>query len=46
MELRVASLYRYPVKGLSPEPLIRAELTKGRYFPADRLAIYPAGRAG
>ncbi|MEA2934800.1 MAG: uncharacterized protein QOD74_1446, partial [Variibacter sp.] len=33
----VASLYRYPVKGLSPEPLDQAVLERGEYFPADRL---------
>lgn len=35
--MRVASLYRYPVKGLSPEPVGRAELVEGGYFPGDRL---------
>ena len=29
MDLRIASLYRYPVKGLSPERLDRADLVKG-----------------
>jgi uncharacterized protein YcbX len=37
MAARIASLYRYPVKGLSPEPLARAALTPGDYFPGDRL---------
>lgn len=35
--MRVASLYRYPVKGLSPERLNRADLPTGGYFPGDRL---------
>jgi uncharacterized protein YcbX len=33
----VHSLYRYPVKGLTPEPLDRVVLKAGRAFPADRL---------
>ena len=33
----IRTLYRYPVKGLSPEPLARAELSAGQYFPGDRL---------
>ena len=32
----VANLYRYPVKGLSPEPLDRVELAKGATVPFDR----------
>jgi len=37
MQLRIAALHRYPVKGLSPERLSRAEFAKGDYFPGDRL---------
>ena len=33
---RIDSIYRYPVKGLSPEPLPRAELTPGQTLLADR----------
>jgi uncharacterized protein YcbX len=33
----IHSLYRYPVKGLTPEPLDRVALEAGRAFPADRL---------
>jgi uncharacterized protein YcbX len=33
----VHSLYRYPVKGLTPEPLDRVALEAGQAFPADRL---------
>ena len=33
----VDSLYRYPVKGLTPEPLGRVALEAGHAFPADRL---------
>jgi uncharacterized protein YcbX len=42
----VHSLYRYPVKGLSPEPLQRAELRAGAYFPGDRLFAIENGPAG
>ncbi len=33
---RIAALYRYPVKGMSPEPLQRVSLTAGETFPLDR----------
>ena len=33
---QIAGLYRYPVKGLSPEPLPSVALGVGRTFPADR----------
>ncbi|WP_018261023.1 MOSC domain-containing protein [Methylobacterium sp. WSM2598] len=44
--LRVAALHRYPVKGLSPEPLEAAELEAGRYFPGDRLFAIENGPSG
>ena len=44
--MRVASLYRYPVKGLSPERLSRAELQTGGYFPGDRLFAIENGPSG
>ncbi len=44
--MRVASLYRYPVKGLSPERLSRAELPVGGYFPGDRLFAIENGPSG
>lgn len=34
--MHIESLYRYPVKGLTPEPLDRAKLTPGRCIPWDR----------
>jgi uncharacterized protein YcbX len=34
--MRIAAIYRYPVKGLSPEPLPRVALTQGRCLPQDR----------
>lgn len=34
---RIASIHRYPVKGLSPEALDAAALTARAFFPGDRL---------
>jgi uncharacterized protein YcbX len=36
MPIRVAAIYRYPVKGLSPEPLERVTLTHGECVQHDR----------
>lgn len=36
MPISVAAIYRYPVKGLSPEPLARVTLTPGECLPHDR----------
>ena len=44
--MRIASLYRYPVKGLSPEPLDQADLTPGAYVPGDRLFAVENGPSG
>lgn len=44
--MRVASLYRYPVKGLSPERLAAVSLLKGQYFPSDRLLAIENGPSG
>ena len=46
MSLRVVALHRYPVKGLSPERLLRADLARGAYFPGDRLYAIENGPAG
>lgn len=35
-EPRIVGLYRYPVKGLSPEALDRVEVSAGNTLPADR----------
>lgn len=43
---RIAALYRYPVKGLSPEPLTAATLKAGEYFPGDRLFAVENGPSG
>ena len=44
--MRLASLYRYPVKGLSPESLDAAELVADGYFPGDRLFAFENGPSG
>jgi uncharacterized protein len=46
MTIRIASLQRYPVKGLSPERLATASLPKGGYFPGDRLFAVENGPSG
>jgi uncharacterized protein YcbX len=46
MSTRIASLQRYPVKGLSPEPLASVTLDRGGYFPGDRLFAVENGPAG
>jgi uncharacterized protein YcbX len=46
MHARIASLYRHPVKGFTPERLARAELTAGRCFPCDRLYAVEDGPSG
>lgn len=42
----VESLYRYPVKGLSPQPLDRTRLAAGQTVPADRLYAIENGPIG
>ncbi len=44
--MRLARLYRYPVKGLSPEPLDSADLPTDGYFPCDRLFALENGASG
>ena len=36
-QAHIRTIYRYPVKGLSPQPLDRAELTAGQTLACDRL---------
>jgi uncharacterized protein YcbX len=43
---KIQSIYRYPVKGLSPEPLQRAHLAVGATVPADRLYAIENGPSG
>ena len=42
----IASLYRYPVKGLTPEPLSRVVLDAGQALPADRRYAIENGPSG
>ena len=42
----VRAIYRYPVKGLSPQALERARLTAGQTIPADRLYAIENGPIG
>ena len=44
--MRIKHLYRYPVKGLSAEPLEAAELAADGYFPCDRLFALENGPSG
>ncbi|MCA0400689.1 MAG: MOSC domain-containing protein [Proteobacteria bacterium] len=43
---QILSLYRHPVKGLSPEEVTQARLEAGAYFPADRLYALENGPSG
>jgi uncharacterized protein len=43
---RIAGIYRYPVKGLSPEPLGRADLRPGETLKADRRYAIENGPSG
>jgi MOSC domain-containing protein len=45
-EARIQAIYRYPVKGLSPQALGRAELKPGQTLPADRLYAVENGPSG
>jgi uncharacterized protein YcbX len=45
-QARIEAIYRYPVKGLSAQPLPRATLTPGRTIPADRLYAIENGPTG
>lgn len=42
----IAALYRYPVKGLSPELLAEARLEEGGSFPGDRMFAIENGPSG
>jgi uncharacterized protein YcbX len=44
--IRIASLFRYPVKGLSPERLARVPLTPGDPMPHDRRYAIENGPSG
>lgn len=44
--MRVTALYRYPVKGLSPERMRSADVVAGGYWPGDRLFAIENGPSG
>lgn len=44
--MRIETLYRYPVKGLSPERVAEAALAEGGFFPGDRLFAIENGPSG
>jgi uncharacterized protein len=43
---QISSLYRYPVKGLSPESLAEVRLGEGEHFPGDRQFALENGPSG
>ncbi len=43
---KINAIYRYPVKGLSPEPLAGTLLTPGQTVPSDRLYAIENGPSG
>src|SRR5665213_4609277 len=43
---QIQAIYRYPVKGLSPQPLPRVTLSPGATLPADRLYAIENGPSG
>jgi uncharacterized protein YcbX len=45
-QARIDAIYRYPVKGLSPQPLQRITLAVGATLPADRLYAIENGPSG
>jgi MOSC domain-containing protein len=45
-QAKVQAIYRYPVKGLSPEPLARTKLAVGATIPCDRLYAIENGPSG
>ncbi len=46
MNATITSLYRYPVKGLSPEQLTEAVLESDAHFPGDRMFAIENGPSG
>jgi hypothetical protein len=41
MSITVRSIYRYPIKGLSPEALTQVLLSAGQGIPHDRRVVLP-----
>jgi uncharacterized protein len=46
MTASIQSIYRYPVKGLSPERMMRVSLAPGETLPADRAYAIENGPSG
>ncbi|MBO9559434.1 MAG: MOSC domain-containing protein [Caulobacter sp.] len=46
MHARIASLYRHPIKGFTPERLSSVDLVAGQCFPCDRLYAVEDGPSG
>lgn len=46
MNAKIQSIYRYPVKGLSPEPLVSVAIAPGQTLPADRMYAIENGPSG
>jgi hypothetical protein len=46
LRAEIASLYRYPVKGLSPQEISEAALTESGHFPGDRMFAIENGPSG
>jgi uncharacterized protein YcbX len=46
MTTRIDAIYRYPIKGLSPQRLARTGLARGATVPADRLYAIENGPSG
>lgn len=46
MSARIETIYRYPVKGLSPQPLPRVRLAVGETLPCDRMYAIENGPSG
>ena len=45
-QARIDAIYRYPVKGLSPQRLAQVTLSAGENLPADRLYAIENGPSG
>src|SRR6185503_7531234 len=45
-QAKVKNIYRYPIKGLSPEPLDHIQLAPGGTLPCDRLYAIENGPSG
>ena len=43
---KIKAIHRYPVKGLTPEPLPRTELARGKTVPFDRMYAIENGPSG